>query len=522
MDSLSELKEVDDGRSEYASEPQRKSNADCSIIECAAEVLATTYGYPREGSLVAALAIQASVLGPSYDVIVPTSIGTVTGAVNLLLIGGSLGVGFNDLTASIRQTLGGYSDPYRRLTHTKKRMQRLFFEDRVAELEESISKKTARLKVLRCQDPGHIIPNLHPVSMEDPELEQEIAAETTARTETLFELDRLAFSIRPLLTAPNLTIEMFNNWTSKVFDGGLAVVQPNPGGLRNMLALSAHDRLKLTTFVDAAQDTGYSVTGQAEPARAQIQYVLGCSTQEASDFLSSTLRDCSATRGSFISIEGAADSSIGDDPLAPNLLPAWILYLNKLCKFRIEKKHKQLGCTPGAGEMFVSFQRECLARAGELPDEDWRSSHLRYLPKLALALALGLHIGRQEGDGPAIPEATLAKGIDLARAVSEGHLGRLREPLAEESIRDSRSPRQQIERLTEKIRKLGACSKRDLFRSYHRQAGSQLEPILTSAMEAGLVFMTGDGKYAASAMSDDNTGADTSSDCQRVSASAEL
>jgi len=246
------------------------------LIERVADLMGKKYGFGEDGAMLATLAIQAMALGPACRTVFPSSGTTVVPGLNLLLCGGNLGCGFDDLSACFWQMIGGCIEQYRDWGLVRKRTELAVFREKILRHDNSLRENEERIRLLKSTDPAVRVPGRSPCGYEDLVLEENIQQERQQRGQVLLDLGRVELSLRSVMVTSEFVPATVNGWGTHLFDAGLGVVNSGPAGLRSLLDLPSKQARRLLPFINSAIQHGNATTFQSEFRPARLQFAFGC------------------------------------------------------------------------------------------------------------------------------------------------------------------------------------------------------------------------------------------------------
>jgi hypothetical protein len=199
--------------------------------------------------------------------------------------------------------------------------------------------------------------------------------------------------------------------------------------------------------------------------------------------------------GAYIVEDGGTQSAKAQSsPVSADALEWWNKLINRILTVRFNDQQITYCVSPGAETVLAAaHSREFQAL--------WQKYNLiQYLGvDLSVRLMLVLHVC-QGHPGKEIPEATAQNAVTIAAWLLEENQRVLRE-LKTEELAEKRQIDCAV--MLGKILEKGPISQRDLFRCYDNQGQVRLKPILDDLIQVGAVVRDEDGRFRASAMSED-------------------
>ena len=320
-----------------------------------------------------------------------------------------------------------------------------------------------------------------------------------ARSDVLEEkLSALIFRMRPMVMVSELNMEEIGAFTDHAFDNSLLEVVATPGYLGRLALMPDRWLHRLASF---RRSSGWAsrlefANGEYR-RRSTVSTVLLAGGEELTKAWSDRM----------ISITGLLDEMLVCVPseakpsnhAIPDPGDRWAYLVDRLFARRLKGDPRTYQFTPEAGKRFEKVRKELL-KLGEEHEGALAILWREYGPALVAKLALCATLMRGREDHHVGLE-DLETAISLAMHLLESTA------MHQEKVNELVTSRRRIPhamvpapaeakanpttRMIQKLKRIGPCTMRTLFRNYPRSRYDLLQPVLERAIELGLVVTEG-------------------------------
>lgn len=320
-----------------------------------------------------------------------------------------------------------------------------------------------------------------------------------ARSNVLDEkIQALLFRMRPMVMVSELNLEEIGAFTEHAFDNSLLEVVASPGYLGRLALMPDRWLHRLASF---RRSSGWSsrlefANGEYR-RRSTVSTVLLAGGEELTK----------AWADRLISATGLLDEMLVCVPSEAKPLKSaindpgdrWADLVSRLFNRRLKMNTCMYGFTPEAGKRFEKVRKELL-NLGEEHEGALAILWREYGPALVAKLALCATLMREREDH-LIGLEELEVAIPLAMHLLESTA------MHQEKVNELVASRRRVPcsvvpapaetkanptmRMIQKLKRIGPCTMRTLFRSYPKSRYDLLQPVLERAIELGLVVTEG-------------------------------
>ncbi|HPA20602.1 MAG TPA: hypothetical protein PLU30_22825 [Verrucomicrobiae bacterium] len=452
-------------------------------------------GCPDLQAILIALATQGAAVGPAHRLECPGGEGFLYPTADLLLADGALLAAARSLLAPMLRRVAEIIFLHRGMSRrqilaelAERRDSRKACEIRLANMDKTLkgiddSMKAGRIPYVAGID---FLRGFGDFRLREDRkgVLHELGALVCRETETFFAL-------RPVIMTGGLSSGFLRRWAEATFDGHAVDLLPSGDAVASFLSTPAPSLDLVLRFLEGcgAGSPAFALGGD-QHVGAAVSLLWACGAGD----LGAILGHPAMTGGPlaarlFAVTPSAAESAAPAAPSSPGTaenLGLWGGYVQKnLFRVRLYDVRRTHRLCPKAAARHSEFERECLSASRGATDPR-AGAHLRELPRSALRIALGLHVGTLAGveTGDVVADDTHAMAVEIARAASDAHFATLGEFPADLGRQPVIA---EVDVMVAKLRLRGPCSRRDLYRTYHSQRTAELEPILGAAMREGLV-----------------------------------
>ncbi len=308
------------------------------------------------------------------------------------------------------------------------------------------------------------------------------------------KLRALRFRMKPMVLISELGSSELDELERCSFDRSILEIATSPGYFDRMLWLNERSLARLSAFRRNAECGGrLEFSGGRYFSRSSISTLLLVEKRELQDALQDRVMARSgALDGMFVCSPSAKSFRLMDraDPG-----DEWARLVSRLFALRLDRDVRFAVITAEARDEFIRVRQDLLNKAeqDEQTSRLWSESGPTLVAKLALCVCLfrnprapqveAVDIRIAEWVGKELLETTSRTWLQSQETVTgcQQHNRERSEP-------DLPDP---ITTMVSKVRRIGPCSTRTLFRSYSAQDYTQLMPILDRAVELGLIEREG-------------------------------
>ncbi|MEK7953263.1 hypothetical protein [Luteolibacter soli] len=306
-------------------------------------------------------------------------------------------------------------------------------------------------------------------------------------------VNALRFRIKAMMIVPSFGIEELNAMNGHSFDRTILEVSTSPGYFDRLARLPVRAQERLASFrrnSDWATRLEF-VDGSYKPRSSVSSIVLA-----TADELEAAHADNVLSASQLVTQYLVCDPS--REPLAKSDRPdpgvAWGEHVSRLFSRRLEGESIPYSFTPDAKAEFLKLVESHSSRALDGAwDEQWES-----YPWTVAKIALCVRLLRVEGE-PTVNTPDLVIAMWVAKGLIEktrefvklARSGPGRSRALDRLLEGEEPEESPLEIMYHKLKALGPCTRRTLFRAYSRQDYSQLVPVLTRLVGLGWVERAG-------------------------------
>lgn len=308
----------------------------------------------------------------------------------------------------------------------------------------------------------------------------------------------LRFRMRPMVMVSQLGIAEIENIVPHAYDSAVLEVVSTPGHLGRLALLKERSLERLAAF---RRSSGCSsrlefCNGEYRP-RSSVTTLLLASGDEIIE--ASTDRLLRAT-GIIDEMLVCKPAPYEFDPTPfPDPGDLWAEKVDRLFSHRLDLNHQLYSLDDEARAAFLSVRKDMLARGntfGGFISLIWRESGPALMARLALCARLfrneaGTKINVRDVNTAARVALHLLNSTTSHWRRIYGSISKRGFSAAHRSQAEVKSKQDPVAKMVGKLKRLGPCTMRTLFRNYTAQNYAVLQPILQRAIEIGLVHCDG-------------------------------
>lgn len=444
-----------------------------------------------------ALAAQGIAAGPAHRMASPRGFSVLFPAPDLLLVDGPDGQLGSALAATLSPISGRSASILRKhmgFSREQIRAQWAIAHERRQRLESELESVDAQLKAVKEHHAaGKMPPGGGPCGMLDLDLGERRKRLVAQAVPAAIEEAETTFALRSGIFSGGITRRMVDSWPAWSFDGRVADRLSSGDAVVAFLNTPPKDLSYLLTFIEAAgHGEDIFTLADRQFVDASIQMLWLCDQPDAGAILGHPAIADGPLSGRHLVLMGPAKNPVDQSPdFLAALYGPWSRHLSDLL-FTIRLCGGRFSHALGKGALMAhgEFREACAAAVSEAASPGGRA-HLRSLPSLTLRLALSIHIAGKNRDNAEVSADDYAVAARIASAASRIHLSCL-DRFRPTQLEQGDSLDLEIQAMVVKLRLRGSCTRRELFRGYHKQHYPELERVLIAAIDDGRIVMRGD------------------------------